>query len=386
MATTQDASVEWQDVQGIVLRGYGKHPFTANLFLTIDDPKQAREWLANAADRVTTAVYAMDKTAGCYLNVAFTQSGVRKLGLSDETMGTFPTAFVEGMASANRSRILGDDEASDPGNWLWGGPNNAVDLVVLIFTKDAATLEQATRAEQSAMKGLSPKYGPITTQLSADFKEHFGFHDSISQPIIEGSPIPQKAAAGPTSYAASNVIKAGEFVLGYLNEYEVLPDPLALPAEADPNHTLATVELTPGRPVPDLGRNGSYLVVRHVRQHVPQLWNYLDTATKDAQGQGQPYDRDKLGAKLIGRWASGAPMTLAPDQDDPALSRENNFVYGKADPDGMGCPFGAAHPPGQPPRHPRRRPRRGHQPHQTPSPPAEGPILRTSRGQSPRPR
>ena len=46
----------------------------------------------------------------------------------------------------------------------------------------------------------------------------------------------------------------------------------------------------------------------------------------------------------MGRWRSGAPLTLAPDRDDPALGadplRNNDFTYA-ADPDGRQVPRGS---------------------------------------------
>jgi deferrochelatase/peroxidase EfeB len=51
-----------------------------------------------------------------------------------------------------------------------------------------------------------------------------------------------------------------------------------------------------------------------------------------------------LAAKLVGRWRSGAPLTLAPAHDDPGLGadprRNNDFTYAD-DPDGRQVPFGS---------------------------------------------
>ena len=51
-----------------------------------------------------------------------------------------------------------------------------------------------------------------------------------------------------------------------------------------------------------------------------------------------------LGAKMVGRWQSGAPLALAPDKDDPELgaddARNNAFLYGD-DLRGFKCPAGA---------------------------------------------
>jgi deferrochelatase/peroxidase EfeB len=55
-------------------------------------------------------------------------------------------------------------------------------------------------------------------------------------------------------------------------------------------------------------------------------------------------DRELLAAKLVGRWRSGAPLTLAPTQDDPALGadpyRNDDFTYA-ADPHGRQVPLGS---------------------------------------------
>lgn len=44
---------------------------------------------------------------------------------------------------------------------------------------------------------------------------------------------------------------------------------------------------------------------------------------------------DLLGARIIGRWKSGAPVDLAPTQDDPSLAtdntRNNNFDFSHPD-------------------------------------------------------
>ena len=108
--------------------------------------------------------------------------------------------------------------------------------------------------------------------------------------------------------------------------------------------------------MPDLGRNGTYLVVRQVAQHVPQFWSYFDVATKDQAGQSNPAECAKLASKLVGRWPSGAPMALTPTADDPNRGDENDFLYKTSDPAGMGCPFGSHIRRSNPPRHPRRQP------------------------------
>ena len=159
MATTTPApTIDWTDVQGVVLRGYGKHPYAANLFLQVDDAAQARTWLGATCDGIMTAERATARGDECYSNLAFTRTGLAKLGLSEAVLANFPTAFFEGMASDNRARILGDDGLSASKNWAWGGPGTEVDAILLIFAKEPAALDLAVKAAQAAMTGVSLKY------------------------------------------------------------------------------------------------------------------------------------------------------------------------------------------------------------------------------------
>jgi Dyp-type peroxidase family len=343
MTSGSTPAIDWTDVQGMVLRGYGKHPYGANLFLKIDDAAAARTWLAALSGRITTGDRAVERAAELFLNVAFTRTGLSKLGLSQKIMDTFPTAFYEGAGSDNRARILGDAGDSDPKKWAWGGQNNCVDAILMIYTQQAAVLDTAMGAEKAALKGISLAFEPpINTLLAADQKEHFGFHDGISEPIISGSPPSRHSVSAPqTDFAAANVIKAGEFLLGYANEYDVLPDAPVLPGDADAQGILPKHKTLDGHEAPDLGLNGTYLVVRQIEQDVARFWTYLDDASKDAQGRSCPSERDRLAAKLIGRWPSGAPVTVARVQDDPSKANFNDFLYCTDDADGSGCPFGA---------------------------------------------
>jgi Dyp-type peroxidase family len=90
----------------------------------------------------------------------------------------------------------------------------------------------------------------------------------------------------------------------------------------------------------DLGRNGSYLVFRQLAQDVKGFWEFFRQAT----GDGEDADSTAcihLAAKMVGRWPSGAPVTKAPERDDPALGNDNDFGYHERDAAGLKCPIGA---------------------------------------------
>jgi len=108
-------------------------------------------------------------------------------------------------------------------------------------------------------------------------------------------------------------------VLGYPNEYDLIP-PMPQP-EA-------------------LGKNGTYVVIRKLEQDVRTFREFLEKAAG-----GNAALADYYGAKFVGRWKSGAPLTIAPHEDDPELGkdplRNNNFDYLNEDPDGYGTPIGS---------------------------------------------
>src|SRR4029077_15878046 len=147
-----------------------------------------------------------------------------------------------------------------------------VDAVLLLYAADAAELE-AARHQQSARlgtAGLRQLAAPPTRGLDA--YEHFGFHDGISQPIVEGL-----ARKGP--WAATG--RAGEVVLGYPNEYGLYTEGPGVDSAADPAGVLPKARATGGGAGRDLGRNGTYRVLRQLAQHVHRFWQFADREAKN---------------------------------------------------------------------------------------------------------
>jgi deferrochelatase/peroxidase EfeB len=87
-----------------------------------------------------------------------------------------------------------------------------------------------------------------------------------------------------------------------------------------------------------LGRNGTYASFRKLHTRVAAFRRYVHERAADRA------EEELLAAKFVGRWPSGAPLALTPDQDDPDLGadpeRNNAFMYGD-DPQGLKCPLGA---------------------------------------------
>jgi Dyp-type peroxidase family len=331
-ATDLSPGLERDDIQGLLASGYGHLRAARFLLLAIDHPTRAGASLGRLADTLTTA---LERPRDSAVNLALTTSGLAELGLAP-ALGRFPDRFLDGMTAGPRSRALGDVGADAPERWRWGGPTTArIDVLLALYAHDEGTLEALEQRLLHAADGLSLVRG-LDTHWSE--REHFGFRDGISQPVVEG------LRKGP----ADDTISPGEFILGYRDEHgQVTPRPLVDRA-ADPGGVL------PADPVSgdaDLGRNGSYLVLRTLNQDVHAFWGFVDRATRgaDADGDGEAdAARLRLAARIVGRWPDGEPLALAPDGPPGTLRPTGDFRYHDIDPHGERCPLGAhvrrAHP------------------------------------------
>jgi Dyp-type peroxidase family len=335
------AELERKDIQGIVVSAYKHLPCAAFLLLRVKDAAQARNWLALRASEVMAAE---KKHSALSINLAFTFTGLKNLGLNQDTLDAFSFPFQEGMAAESRARLLGDIDENDPSGWDWGAPHNPVDVLLLLYGKDEATLNAEVQRQQNlfATGGLE-----IVKNLQAgrqpNSHEHFGFNDGIGQPVMEGTGNKQRQLER-THHATE--LPVGEFLLGYPNVYKVIAPSPAVKAESDSQHLLPVIPadaagLNAEAGMHDLGRNGSYLVFRQLVQRVAQFWQFLDKATCAPNGVSNPEARDRLGAKFVGRYKSGAPLALCPERDNPELQNENNFAYYDKDPHGIACPIGS---------------------------------------------
>jgi deferrochelatase/peroxidase EfeB len=138
--------------------------------------------------------------------------------------------------------------------------------------------------------------------------------------------------------AYTNLLSLGEFLLGYRNEYGKYTDrPLLTPGERAKDE-LPAAEDNPA--MRDVGRNGSYLVMRHLEQDVRAFWQFADE-----QAGAVPGERDKLAEAMVGRKLSGDPLVPASEAIEgidasKSEAAKNQFTY-EVDPAGLRCPFGA---------------------------------------------
>jgi deferrochelatase/peroxidase EfeB len=283
--------VDFSDVQGLVRFGYANMTEAVYLILEIRDLAAARTWISHAP--VMTAE-DRDPIPSTALQIAFTHQGLESLGVPERILSEFSLEFRSGISSdENRSRRLGDTGTNAPANWKWGG-SRAPHLVVMLFAEDS----RLDAWQQSVTGVLFQQAFNVIAQLdTSDLggREHFGFIDGISQPQLDWSRVRTVSVNG-NQLAYGNLVCLGEFLLGYPNEYSRYTErPLIDGAEAAAQD-LPDAENQSGKK--DLGKNGTYVVIRQLRQDVRAFWQYIVEATRSLHESGHGLAEAMIGRRL----------------------------------------------------------------------------------------
>lgn len=289
--------LELDDIQSGVLRPRPTPYKATYLLLRIVDAQAGRALMGRLANVVSSAAHPTSPLANTWVSASLSYQGLVALGVPQDSLDSFPWEFRQGMVA--RAKALGDTGESSPEHWEWPLGTSDVHVVLTALSPDPEHLELAVERAGVAVQEL-PGIEAIWRQechVLSTCREHFGFRDGIGHPAIEGSGIP-----GTNPHELP--LKAGEFVLGYADETGNLPP----------------------MPRPDaLGRNGTFVAFRKLHQRVAAFRQYVKANATS------PEDEERLAAKLMGRWRSGAPLALCPFHDDPELGadalRNNDFHY-----------------------------------------------------------
>jgi Dyp-type peroxidase family len=320
-------------------------------FKVVRDALGAKAWLKGIIPSIATAEpwEEVEKEEGggklrkkskpqAAVSIAFSHPGFKTLGMSHETLETFSTELIYGMPYyADKLRDTGE---SAPENWEVGGPKNAeVHMLLMLYAASELALDDARRRHERSIEqaqGSVEIVGREGGSRPVSQKEPFGFTDGISNPTVEGA----RGNPNPSRW----VVRTGEFVLGYLNEYNLYPLSPCVLAKHDPRGILPPY---PEKQCPDgrdFGRNGSYPVYRKLQQDVVGFWRYVAEKAGWTHGHTatarQLDETIKLASKCVGRWPSGAPLARTPEKDDPKYQIDNKFTY-EGDQPGFACPIGS---------------------------------------------
>jgi deferrochelatase/peroxidase EfeB len=385
--------------QGLVVTGFGSLPTGRALFVRLGQPDQlwdgAGRWLADlrALAPVTSAT-PPDKQDGHAqthaVSVAFTWTGLQRMGLSDQALASFSRPFQEGMMQADRLRRLGDRRGSE---WLgtvvddgpvWSGNTPSVErehrpptayevtreappdvirtpitvhAVVLLYALDEPSASDLATAVETMLRGHDIEV-VVRRELVLDVqkgdrvsREFFGFADGLSQPlpfdqdrnvIVDGNPVvePHEVQGVPL----------GEFLIGHVNGHrEKAPGPV-VPGDPDGHvdrpKSAGLVASENAEGFFDLGVNGTYMVIRELEQYVSAFWQTLDEDAAKIRAQDpQRYAHVTatwLAERIVGRNTDGHLLCpgglLKADADEMP---DNNYLFHATDPHGIGCPLGS---------------------------------------------
>ena len=370
-----------QQTQGIVVSGFSRLPAGKALFLHCDGPETnvGRGLWLQTLMKVAPITASDGRVETRAAAIAFTWIGLQKSGLSPEALATFAAPFREGMYQDDRLRRLGDkvkdrwqESVIDDGP-LWSGnipdsgnhegregttqatTRTTVHALLLLYGETVADL-QAWGDEVG--QALAPHGVRVVHQLALDLqldnngigREHFGFADGMSQPIPFGDPsVPSEDTVALSDGQAAprdpwHGVPLGEILLGHTNAHaEKAPGPLV---RADDFARAA--KLSPqGAPEGflNLGFNGSYMVVRELRQYVARFWQSLDDNAARIRAHDPSATNvtaDWLAERIVGRNINGhllcpSGLLAADEYKQP----QNAFGFAELDPHGHGCPLGS---------------------------------------------
>lgn len=377
--------------QGIVVSGFAKLRFTQALFLEF-------KWGAGQPDKsVLPILFKAAPITGAHIKetdtsqieraaaIAFTWTGLKLLGLPDGVLDTFSAPFREGMYQEDRSRRLGDNYE---GKWqktvVEGGPKWSGNAPAIQFMNETAREAKETasqsfstaktvhallllyaQTQQAAdtwaadvKKALSGHPVEIKFEKSLDLdvknkvaREHFGFADGLSQPIPFDESSEESGSEGAVALEDNSKMEwnefhsvpLGEILLGHMNaHHERAPSPII--PDCDKVNKVELEQKGAPEGFKNFGLNGSYMVVRELRQNVAGFWNAAAAARDRINKSRDPdkqVDAKWVAERIVGRDING--HMLCPTGSLPPAGKypQNDFGFFDADRVGLGCPLGS---------------------------------------------
>ncbi|KAF9476134.1 peroxidase TAP [Pholiota conissans] len=339
MSTPAPTTLDLNNIQGDILSGLPKKTQFYITFNVVDVAKFKKDLnkfiplIKTVAgvlkDRQAIDDHKKKKLPGLVpltgVNIAFSHLGFVKLGIDDSTLapGGDQDPFKLGQRK-DAITTLGDPVKLD-NNPDWD-PEFLQDIhgLILISGESHASIEKK-KLEVDAIFGVNTPHASIKeiATIRGDVRpgdeaahEHFGFLDGISNPVVNG--FDTVINPGPKT------VDPGVLVTGH---------------PGDPGQTQRAPWAT----------DGSFLAFRYLFQLVPEFNQFLKKNPVKKDGNNNPLTPQQgselLGARMVGRWKSGAPIDVTPFKDDPALAkdpkRNNDFAFAGEIDTQLRCPFAA---------------------------------------------
>lgn len=334
------------DIQAVLASGFGWLRCSRFWLMTVHDAALAKAWLGDleqtgliqSVDGVARQKDETGERPAALAAIAFSFAGLRRLGLAESGEFPFPTAFRSGMGSDLRKELLRDGDRSA---WRWSDhetqPASPEDdrvrahILLALWWRDGPAPELPPRPAGAFSIGEIEACPSFFRQDGATGKhllyEAFRFRDGISQPVPYGlrsdidAPRPLPASPEKVKEERDQVVAAGEFILGYRNEYDELsycPDVAGWRAAGD--------ETTSGA---HFALNGSYLAVRQIDQDLAALARLEALETPRCPAGAT------LAEAMMGRRRDGSPLDLPATPPDLAGDEPNSFRYRVTDENGF---------------------------------------------------
>ncbi|KAF7972803.1 hypothetical protein HWV62_16986 [Athelia sp. TMB] len=234
------------------------------------------------------------------LNIAFSSDGLRELGI-DEDLGD--DKFTDGQFNTAVDDLGDPERKTTPTEPEWNPEFGEIIHVCFNFTGDCAA---TVKSHIVKLEGIFTVNGALVLkkvhQINGTVrpgkekgKEHFGFQDDLSNPPIIGFREPNKGEV-PT--------RPGVILLGRPGDCDGDSEELV----TRPSWTL----------------DGSFFVLRQLCQRVPEFHAFV-------KKKSPKHGTELFGARMMGRWKSGASVYRNPTQDALGdaddLNKVNNFNY-----------------------------------------------------------
>ena len=247
--------------------------------------------------------------------LALGPGALTKLGLPEECVKGFPAAYLDGMAT--RARILGDVDGNAVSNWSWG--KETPDVVLLIYGN-------SVRAPSQVWSGASKNREPLTTLTSSIALRSRRCRITRRSRSASSMECHNPSSAARTRACESTILsiwsRRASSSLGIPTTAEAYPQVprshrrsiliVACPLEWRTQDFATNIVNAPR----EVGRNGSFLVIRQLAQDIRAFEAYCRGGSGEARGSAQLPLSHRQGihrreaGRTMERWFIARPSSL----------------------------------------------------------------------------